>query len=881
MQRLTKFVLNNPVKTLIFITIITVILGSGLFKIQFEASIDSILPKHDKEYILNEKIKKQYGNNGKFIIMCLSGNNVISHDFIKKTDLLHQEIEEYEWYHEMLEEERLSKLNEIEKLLPIDKNKIRDMFSDDLVFQNYLNRRFSEFSPGSQHVTKRKFSKILKRYQTTIEVKKQQLVDIVISPLTVSDLVGKDNTLINYNLIEKNDFDERIIPETEEELALFEKRLRNNPAFQKGIYQADKSGKITDFGVMVRLVDSSIYDPIVDEFFDISSSYNDKNMKTILQGIPVIYRQVNTDMKHDVSILLILVMIVIMIIFYLNFRSIRGIIIPTTCLLLSDIWTLGLMGHLGYKITIVGVALPPLLIAVGSSYSIHILNQYYIDNDLIQKEGLYKGLNSSMRHISLTVLLAGITTFIGFMMLITNEVSSIREMGLFSAIGVIFAVLISTTLIPAALILLPEEKIKISKKNNFSFVDKIVNSFIKLSTEYSIQTIIVLSLILIFSLIGVSRIKVETSFLAYFKQGSYILKTSELIGRKFGGAYGLNIIIDTHQKNGVKDPEFLKFVENFRTWLEADENIDLNIGRTDAFTDFIKTMNLAMHNNQKGYYKIPDKQIDIESYISIYPGRDDSDSGLPDDFDSYVNVDYSQMNLFARMWEKEGILISSSMMDHVINRVDVYLNENLPDGYSHKTSGEPKILVQLADYVVKGQVISLVFSLITVCIIVFLLFRNLKAGLVSAIPISTAVIVNFGLMGWLGFRLDLATALIASITIGIGIDDTIHFLNTYRHFKNDQTSHSDAIRKTLKISGKAIIYTSLALMLGFITLSASNFKPIIYFGILIAGTMISTTIGALLLLPSVINTLKLDLKPSSDNTFWRILNLNKIFKMDD
>lgn len=882
MKHLTNFVLKNPKKTILFLIILTIILGSGIFKIQFEASIDSILPKKDKEYILNEEVKKQYGNNGKFIIMCVSSDNLISSENLKEIDLLHQEIEEFEWFHEILEEERLSKLNSIKEKLPVKKSVFLNMFEKDPVFQRYLQRRFHETANSKNEINLRDLTKIIERYNQTIKVKKSQLIDIVISPFTVTDLIGKNNTLISYDLIETDDYDNRIIPKTEEQLALFKKRLTNNPAFKKGIYESDSNGNITDFGIMVRLEDSDIYDPIVNEFHDISKSYNNDNISTVLQGIPVIYREVNTYMKHDLQRLIVLIFIIIMIIFYLNFRSVRGVLLPSICLALTDIWTLGLMGHLGYKITIVGIALPPLLIAVGSSYSIHILNQYYIDNATIKKNGLLRGLQTSMKHISLTVLLAGITTFIGFMMLVTNQVSSIREMGFFSAIGVMFAVFISTSFLPAALILLPEEKFKSIKTSNNSIADKIIRLFTKLSTNYSKHTIAVLGLVIIFSIIGITKIDVETSFHAYFKKGSYILTSSELIGRKFGGAYGLNIIIDSGSKNGAKDPELMKFIEDFRVWLEKEENIDLNIGRTDAFTDFIKTMHLAMHDNEMEYYRIPDKQIDIESYISIYPGRDDTDSGIPDDFESYVNVDYSQLNIFARIWEKEGNLISSSIMDHIIQRVNSYLDTNLPDGYTYKTSGEPKILVQLAKYVVSGQVISLLFSLVIVSIIVFLLFRNIKAGLISMIPISTAVIVNFGLMGWLGFRLDLATALIASITIGIGIDDTIHFLNTYKHFKNDNISHEKAIEETLKISGKAIIYTSLALLFGFMVLSISNFKPIIYFGILVAGTMISTTIGALLLLPSVINALKLDLKPYSDkNIFWRIMNLGKIFKLDE
>ena len=162
-----------------------------------------------------------------------------------------------------------------------------------------------------------------------------------------------------------------------------------------------------------------------------------------------------------------------------------------------------------------------------------------------------------------------------------------------------------------------------------------------------------------------------------------------------------------------------------------------------------------------------------------------------------------------------------------------------------------------------------------------MLFKNLKAGLVALIPMSVGVIMNFGIMGWFGVRLDLATAIIASITIGIGIDDTKHFLNTFRYHREKKLSVDKTIEKTLAISGKAIIFTSLALIFGFSVLVASNFVPIILFGILVAITMIATTIGALLVLPSTIKATGVSLEESeSKSLFWKYLYIGKLFGIE-
>jgi predicted RND superfamily exporter protein len=190
--------------------------------------------------------------------------------------------------------------------------------------------------------------------------------------------------------------------------------------------------------------------------------------------------------------------------------------------------------------------------------------------------------------------------------------------------------------------------------------------------------------------------------------------------------------------------------------------------------------------------------------------------------------------------------------------------------------------VKLVYYVVKGQMQSLFLSLIVVGLIVILLFNHIKAGPLALIPISTAVIVNFGIMGWFDIKLDMATSVIAALTIGIGVDDTIHFLNTFRHNRARGLSVDETISRTLAVSGKAILFTSLALIFGFSVLLTSHFIPIILFGILTATTMINTTIGALLILPSVIKATNIDLTKSEPKSrLGKYLNIDRLLGLEE
>jgi len=187
----------------------------------------------------------------------------------------------------------------------------------------------------------------------------------------------------------------------------------------------------------------------------------------------------------------------------------------------------------------------------------------------------------------------------------------------------------------------------------------------------------------------------------------------------------------------------------------------------------------------------------------------------------------------------------------------------------------------LSDLILKGQILSVIITLFLVAIIIFLLFRNWQAALISIIPITTSIVITYGIMGYLDIHLDSSKALLAAVAIGIGVDDTIHMLKTLRHNLRKGMSMTDAMNKTHREAGLAIVYTSLALIFGFSVLIISEFVPVQYLGVLIAMTMISTTISALVLLPSVIILLKLPLEKELQWKIFKWINLGRFFEVED
>jgi len=885
MKKYINFILSRPVSVLAAIAVITILLALGIPKLKFDHSIDVMMPKNDSQYLYYENMKKVYGNIGKFVIMSVTGKDIWTNKFFADMDDLVTDLEEYNEFNEERETNRLKKLKRITETDSINISSLLESFKNDPPFQREITRTASRHFSKQTELDSSAIKKLRNEIQQFYNIKKQESIDVIISPLNAKDITGRNDTLETIEMIETDDQGNRILPKTERDFDTFKKKLTKNPAFEKVLYAKNlKNNKITDFGILVKLVNSKNMDTIARRIWDISKSFRD--ISVTLQGVPIVNKFMNDYMRDDLYNFLPIVILVVLIVFFLNFRSIRGVILPFFTLILADIWLLGFMGHLGFNLTIIGVSLPSLMVAVGSSYSIHILNQYYIDFNLIEKYGKKNGLMLSMTHISITVLLAGLTTFIGFNSLVSNQITGIREWGFLSAVGVLFAVLISTTVIPAGNMLMPHKNAykkgkKVNPDHKNRWIEPVIRLFIKISTEYYRAVLFAVVIIIVISLIGITKIKVETSFLEYFKKNDYVRKSSIILGKKFGGSFGLSILIDSGEENGIKDPEFLRLIDEIRDWLESNKNKDLYVGKTDAFSQVIKSMHMAMNNDDPEFYKIPDERETIEEYMEIYSGDDDDFDGRADEFEPFVDPDFRTALIFTKIWGKGEKTLGTESLKYIRDKISDYLGAKLHGRYSFKLTGEPSIIIRLSKYVVQGQLLSLLFSMLAVGLIVILLFKNWIAGFVSLIPMSLAVIINFGIMGWFGIRLDTATAIIASITIGIGVDDTIHFLNTFRHFRSKNLSVSETISKTLTISGRAITFTSFALIFGFSVLIVSNFMPIILFGILVAITMTATTFGALIVLPSVIKAGGLTLDENkSKSLFWRIFYIGKFFNIE-
>jgi len=556
-------------------------------------------------------------------------------------------------------------------------------------------------------------------------------------------------------------------------------------------------------------------------------------------GMPLTRANVTTQMRRDMSIFLPVGLVLMILFLAFSFRSWLGVLLPLTVVVISTIWTLGLMGYLGLDLPFTGILIPVMLIAITNNYGIHIISHYYDYSKDDLKASRVKIIKKTLESVSFPIFIAGLTTVLGFLGLLSHILPKARELGIFVAFGVGIAFILSIILIPAILKIAKRPAL-LSDPLSFRRINIYLNHWGKFFIKYNRITIISTIIVLIIAGFGIKLVSVDSNPNNYYKKDAKIRIDNDAISKGFGGTAQISVLIE----GDAFDPQVLQNIE-----LLTEQFIKYPlVSQTASIVDVVKTIHMAFNNGDSTYYVIPDDGELIAQYIFLYSLTDEQSgiSVLIDDVDIPENS-----QLIVRIRE-----IDTNQISTIVEETQEFINTNFADMGAMKISGGAAMLGTLAQLIVKGQMVSLVISLIIMFVIMSFVFRSIVGGVISIIPLISAIIVVFGFMGYAGIDLDIATAMLSSIMIGVGIDYTVHFLwHVKEHIKEGQDLDT-AIFTTLRLSGKGIMFNALSVIIGFSVLLLSVFVPVNFFGLLILLSIGMCLIGALALLPAIISLLK-------------------------
>lgn len=618
--------------------------------------------------------------------------------------------------------------------------------------------------------------------------------------------------------------DEHELPETQQELLELKQYTLSKDMYRGRLVSDDSKTTL----IICRLQEGVDKIRTVKNLKEIVKKSN-VNEKVFYGGIPFQMIEITDIILEDLKILIPLVILLIVVSLFLGFRSLRGVVLPTIAVAISTIWTLGMMSIFNVSLTVISDIIPIILIAIGSAYSIHVINKF--DEDVITNEEKTKQSEKALSEIGVPVILAAVTTIAGFVTFIFGSyLTMIREFGLFSSMGVLFALIVSITFVPSVLSLLPVKqrsqfsKVNTVKKNSIDlFMDR-VGKWV-LNNE---KTIIVTGIIIgIISAMGIPKIQRKVDMLDYFKPESSIRLTEEMMQTKFGGSIPIQILV----KGDIQDPVVLKKMKEMEDYLESLGDVH----NPQSVADLIEEMSDAIDEGKV----IPESKAKITNLWFLLEGEAI--------MSQLVNANKSEAVIQATITN-----VDTKKIRKLVANIDRFIEETKSPQYSFSQTGMPILYKHLDNSIMRSQILSLIFTVILVFICLAFQLWSITGGLIGLTPIGFTLILIFGLAGFTGIPLDIATVLVGSISIGIGIDYSIHFVSRFRRELKNGVTELDALDKTLETTGKAIVINVITVMMGFLVLLLADLVPIQRFGSLIAITMIGSGVGAITLLPAII-----------------------------
>jgi hydrophobe/amphiphile efflux-3 (HAE3) family protein len=549
--------------------------------------------------------------------------------------------------------------------------------------------------------------------------------------------------------------------------------------------------------------------------------------KIYFGGLPFMLNDITDLILSDMSWLIPIVFVIIAFILLFSFRSLSGMLLPLFTAGITVIWTLGIMAFIGYEITIITNIMPVILLAIGSAYTIHVLNSIELNTLKDRKQALIK----AMAYTTIPVVLASLTTAIGFVSFIFGSYLTItKDFGICTAFGILIALLLSIFFVPALISALSMYRNKANtekteKKNILSRV--ILQPLVNLLFKHPKRILTVWGVLLLLSIGGIFLIKTSVNITEYFKKDNPTRVSENVMQKKFGGS--LPVFVEF--EGDVQEPEVLKMMIRTEDFMKEDPNIS----KAQSVADLVEQMNDAMGEG----IKIPDERAKIEQLWFLLDGQDIMPQLVSDELDKGII-----QSKFASIETKEIEAFTSKM--------NKFTEENSNEKYNIKFTGIPPLYVKLNDSLVKSQYSSLIIATAMVLLIVGIIMRSFSKGVYAIIPIIATILVLLGFMGFTGISLDIATVLVGSIALGIGIDYSIHLISGFNTNLKENGNAEKAIEETIMTKGNAIIINVTSVAAGFLVLLLAQILPIQNFGLLIAISMFGSGLGALTLLPVIL-----------------------------
>ncbi len=631
---------------------------------------------------------------------------------------------------------------------------------------------------------------------------------------------------------------ERRAPRSLEELELFRRRLSTTPYATNLVVSRDltvlaaffPAAHIRDFTGLMRRV-REITAPL------------ERYYRCYLSGsIPFVDRT-GVYLSRDLAVLFAAGAVLILLFYYLAYRSLRGVLLPFLVVMLGTVWSLGLMSALGFSLTLLNIVTPPLLLTVGSSYGIHILNRYYRGLAGQDREWLPE----TLEEVSGTILWASLISLIGFASLVATNIRQVREFAVVTSFGTVSCALLALFFFPAVLSRLPPPERRQARRVRAGLLSGMLLRLSRFVIRRPWPIVAGLAACAVGFALSVPFIRTDTDTIGYFPAGDRVVRDMYFLTSKIGGFDELNLslLAPEGQQGYFLRPEALARVDALERRLSGIPDICYAV----SFATYVRFLNQVA----SGQDRIPEKRAPIlllsriVRSLAAQPGGSNPAAGL-------ANEDFSRLTLSFRIYNsRTGKFINEQGLRDLLAEMKPLIASGLPAEVRAELWGMGLQYLSLSDLLRSNLVRSFGMSVLLVLAVAMLTFRSLRYGLLTIVPLVSGMMLNFLLMAVARIPLDMTTIMVSSVAVGMGVDDAMHFILSYRRRRARVSGDPRrAVAVTLVVTGRPIFLTSLSIVAGLAVLALASFRPIVYFGVLVVFTLAATCASTLVVLPALL-----------------------------
>jgi len=590
-----------------------------------------------------------------------------------------------------------------------------------------------------------------------------------------------------------------------------------------------------------------------------------QNADLFLGGVSMIADDLISFVKSDLRVFGVGIFCFLIIALGVIFRRFRWIVLPMFCCALSVLCMIGILGLFGWEVTVISSNFVSLQLIITMAIAIHLIVRYRELRSMNPETENRALILETVRLKLQPCLFAALTTIAGFGSLLFSNIKPVINFGWMMTAGIVVSLILTFLLFPSALMLLKVERPRKTGNSNFSFLPLLS----RFTEKHGILILIVSFVTLVLSGVGISKLRVENAFIDYFKESSEIYQGMKVIDQKLGGTTPLDVIVDLDQPNAETPAQPIEFDgEDDEFFDESDEFEDVGNDQKYWFTESKMEKISRIHDYLQGLPEVG-KVVSLGTMLAIAERLNDGKpldgfqmallyEKVPEKYralllEPYVSIENDQVRFWARIKDSEETLKRNEFLKKV--RYELIDQLELKEDQV-RLSGMLVLYNNMLQSLFSSQILTIGIVVVVLMAMFLVLFRSLKVSLIAISPNILSVGVVLGMMGWLDIPLDMMTITIAAISVGIAVDNTIHYIHRFEEEFQVDGDYIQSVHRCHGSIGYAMYYTSITIIVGFSILALSNFVPSIYFGLLTGLAMLIALIAALTLLPQLIIVIK-------------------------